>query len=305
MATHRTNPNLRMLSINQDPSLLPGYGAPDFEARCREDEIKIARSLTPMIFLWGETLVFLKLDCLIDIPQFLSTASKSWWPNLRILQLAAILDEDEGSDAPFSGGLDPEKQYRAPQEALQGLTAALPFMRSLMKIDIQFRDPTTGFWACCICVNLFTKTDLTELVYHPPRSIIMDYFARHTAIVPCRCGAMIEGPTLVTRDLALPGKLVSDLQEAVQQYRLQDLAAWCCRITQLRWGRLTRPFLPCTQWNKDTSNWDFSFMNDMDVFIWQMGYFWLQLDRSDFLKDLDPPSFRRMLDEEYEEDFGQ
>lgn len=293
-----------MLCITQDPTFLPGYASPDFVVRCREDERAIARSLTLMIQLWSNTLVSIKLDCHIDIPQFLSMASKSWWPSLEVMQMAAILDEDEGSETPGSGGLDPEKRYRAPQEALEGLITALPFMRNLVKIDIQFRDPTTGFWACCVCVDLNTRTNPPHLVYYPPRYVIRDYFVRQTAIVPCRCGALTAGPTLVTREVVLPGALLTEFQDAVRQHRQQDLTAWCCRISQLRWGRLTPPFLPCTRWDRDTDCWIFSFLNDMDPFIWRMGHFWHQLDRADFLKELDPTYYSMVLDAEYEADFG-
>lgn len=73
---------------------------------------------------------------------------------------------------------------------------------------------------------------------------------------------------MVATDVVLPGQLVTEFQDVVRQHRRQNLAVFCCRDAP------HNDILPCTQWNKETAHWDFVFLNDMDVFIYEMGVFW-------------------------------
>jgi hypothetical protein len=274
-----------MLRLIQNPLPTPDWPDPDFEIRDRNDEITIARSLTPKVSRWSQTLVSLKIDCIIDIPEFLLAASNAMWPNLETMDVVAILDKDEGEETLGSGGLDLEREYRVAGELLQGLTAALPGMRSLTKFDVRFRDPTNGRWACCLCMDLAAKINTKRLVWQPTPSTMESCDTRrerHRAVVPCGSSQMTEGGgTLVTRDVVLPGQLVTAFQDTVWECRRQEVAVCCCRDDEVRPGKKVYPVLPCTRWNKETGCWDFAFLNDLDVLIWQMGNFFEEMEGLD------------------------
>lgn len=282
-----------MLSIIQNPAPTRGLGSP-IQIRDRHDESTIGKALTPLISLWSKTLVSLKLDCVIDIPQFLFMASNSMLPNLETLDVCTIIDENErnatywaagvdlideheSSETYWSAALNPGKQYRACGDLLRGLVAALPAMRSLTKLDVRFRDPEyDDTFAGCLFIDLSTKINTKRLVWQPLQ--FPHYGSEvYRTVVPC-CPLVTEGGTMVATGLVLPGRLVTEFQNAVWEYRRQKVAAFCCRdccrdtshsVRCIQWK-----FLPCTQWNKETGRWDFVFLNDMDVFIWQMGVFW-------------------------------
>lgn len=288
-----------MLSIVQDPSRsLHRPSDPDFKIRDRHEEMTIADTLTPSLSLWSKTLVSLKLDCVIDIPQFLLTASKLMWPNLETMDLLGILDQDDCDKTYGSGDLDPEKEYRACTEYLRGLVAAFPGMRSLTKLDVRFKDPTNNEFACCLRMDLGTRINIERLVWQPTpfSNICSDSrgfgFENEHAAMPC-CPLMAEDGTMIARDVVLPGQLVTEFQDTVWQSRHQKVTVICCRDDAYR-----SP-LPCTRWNKETNRWDFAFNNDMDVFIWQMGYLWHELDAWDEWKDRFSMRRFRVVDDDF------
>lgn len=183
------------------------------------------------------------------------------------------------------------------------MTAALPGMRSLTTFDVRFQDPTNGRWACCLCMDLGPRVNAKRLVWQPTPSTMASYGETHRAVVPS--GSLVTGGgMLVTRDVVLPGQLVTNFQNTVWQYRHQKVAVCCCRDDEVRPGTKVFPLLPCTQWNKETDCWDFAFLNNMNVLIWQMGNFFEEMERWDSWKEREPEAFRKLLDADFEEDFG-
>lgn len=266
-----------MLSIIQNP-VRRVMGSP-FVIHDRHDESTIGKALTPLISLWSNTLVSLKLDCVIDVPQFLFTvASNSMLPNLETLDVSTNIDEHERRETYWSAELDPGYQYRACADLLRGLVAALPAMRSLTKIDVRFEDQE-GYnrWAGCLYIDLSTRINTKRLVFQPLQYSSHCISDAYRTVAPCS-PLVTEGGTMVATDMVLPGRLVTEFQNTVWEYRRQKVAAFCCRdccrdytgsVPAVLWK-----LLPCTQWNRETDRWDFVFSNDMDVFIWQMGVFW-------------------------------
>ena len=217
-------------------------------------------------------MVCLKLDCLIDVPQFLLLASRSIWPKLDRMDLVGILDEDNSGYYRIRS-----KEIQAGSDLLRGFQAALPNMPKLTTLGTRFRDSERYFWAFSLCVDLSTRLDIERRVWQPeyvPSSTCTFNPIKH-AVTPC-CPLATESGIVVAHDGTLPGHLVTELQNTVWQFRRLDLAVFCCRENEM--GEFLDTPLPCSQWNKETKSWDPAFMNNMDVYIYDMGLHWERMD---------------------------
>ncbi|KAG6356402.1 hypothetical protein INS49_015790 [Diaporthe citri] len=234
------------------------------------NRITITEALTPQVSLWSNSLVCLKLNSVMDIAQFLLTASGSVWLRLHRLDLTGFLDQDDGSS---ERAVDDREQ--ASSDLLRGLIAALPSMRNLTRIGVRLRDlrgPIRWHPPCLLGMDLTPKAN-TEWPDWVPGSLRLAYPSKDP-IVPCGSLPTSVSGIIKAHHVALAGHLVKELQDTVWQQRRLDLAVFCCKEHPER--GFFEPGPSCTQWNKETDSWDPAFKNDMDVLIYDMGQYWLQ-----------------------------
>ncbi|KAI7776979.1 hypothetical protein LA080_004274 [Diaporthe eres] len=217
--------------------------------------ITITEALTPHLSLWSNSLVCLKLNSVMDISQFLLTASNSVWPRLRRLDLTKFLDQYDGSS---ERAVDDGEQ--ASSDLLQGLIAALPSMRNLTRVGVRLRDPR-GPWPDWAPTSLHWS--------HPSKD----------PILPCGSFPTSLSGIIKANHATLAAHLVKALQDAVWQQRRLNLAVFCCQ-NHPEMG-FCEPGPSCTQRNKETGSWDPEFKNDMNVLIYDIGQYWLQTGPSE------------------------
>lgn len=257
IASHATKPGLRKLIIVSNRSW-PVYSRHD-----RSDRIVIAKAVTPQLSLWRDSLVCLRLHCVIDVPQFLLTASESPWPNLDRMDMVGIIDD---------GVADGDVQ--ACNDLLRGIIAALPSMRSLTRIGTWFNHPLGGLWVFSLCMDLGGRRGTERRVWHP--RVCEPPVKR--AVISC-CPVSGGNAILTSRGIKLPGDLVAELQSTVWEQRQVELSAFRCTEDGPSLMGTFAPTDPCTQWNKRSGSWDPAFMNDMDIFIYDMGQYWEQVQK--------------------------
>lgn len=229
--------------------------------------ITITEALTPQVALWSKNLVCLKLDSVIDIAQFLLTASDSVWPRLRRLDLTGFLDQYD--DSP-ERALDDEEQ--AFSDVLHGLIAALPSMRNLTRVGVRIQGPTRGHWPLFLGMDLTPRINTERHNWAP--SSTRRACPSKDPIIPCGSLTTALSGIIKAYRVNLQGHLVKELQDTLWQQRRLELAAFCCK--EGPGMRSLEPGPCCTQWNKETDSWDPAFNNDMDVLIYDMGQYWLQ-----------------------------
>lgn len=256
---HAAKPSLTKLSVSHR-NVLSGHLVG------HRNRITITEALAPRVSLWSNSLVCLKLDSVMDIAQFLSTASESVWPHLHRLDLTGCLDKyDDDSDR----AVDDEEQ--AFNDLLQGLTEALPSMRNLIKFGVRFRDHRKRR-------SYLFSMDLTPRIktewQHWPSASPHRTCPSKDPVIPCGSLPTSVSGIIKAYHVTLAGDLVKALQDTVWQQRRLHLAVFCCRQDP-EMGFL-EPGPCCTQWNKETDSWDPAFMNGMDGFIFDMGQYWFQ-----------------------------
>lgn len=225
----------------------------------------ITKSLTSRVSLCSNTLVCLKLDTVMDITQFLLTASDFIWPRLGKLKLRGFLDEyDQGP----ARAVDSKEQ--AISDLLEALVVALPKMPRLMKVDVRLEK---HIWNCdsTFQMGLDHRGD-TEW-----QGCIRPILCCNKAVLkPCLSLPTSISAIAMARLVDLPGSLVIELQAAVWKHRRLELAVFCCGKGGER--GFSEPAVCCTTWNRKTDTWDLALMNDMDIFIYDMGQYLWQLD---------------------------
>lgn len=248
---HAVNPDLTKLDITQDQ--LVGFfqvGQP------RHNQVRIAQSLAPQLSLWRNTLVRLKLNCFIDPPQFLLTASDSAWPNLAKLDLVGNLDEEE---IHLAGQWDME--MRVDGDFLRGLIACMPQMPRLTTVQMRFKHG----WDRRICMELGARTSTNKELMRKPAALGVSR-PRKLPVSPCSPLATDSG-IVKAHNIALPSGLVTELQDTVWRARGLNLAVFRCSETLESFD--FRP--PCTKWDRETDSWEPAFLNDMNEVIYALG----------------------------------
>lgn len=237
--------------------------------------ITITEALTPHLSLWSNSLVCLKLNSVMDIAQFLLTASNSVWPRLRRLDLTGFLDQYDGSS---ERAVDDGEQ--ASSDLLQGLIAALPSMRNLTRVGVRLRDPRGPVrWRRRILLGMdLTPRVITQWPDWAPTSVRWSHPSKDP-ILPCGSFPTSLSGIIKAHHATMAGHLVKELQDAVWQQRRLNLAVFCCQ-DHPEMG-FCEPGPSCTQWNKETDSWDPAFKNDMNVLIYDIGQYWLQTGPSE------------------------
>lgn len=264
VAAHTAKPSLAKLSILRQFDSLR-----HFQNLAHRDRIYVTKALTPLLFLWSNSLVHLKINGAFNTAQFLLTASKSVWPHLRKLDLGEYLGRyDDGS----GGAVDSNEQ--ACSDLLEGLVVTIPRMQKLARVDIS--QPHDGYVRDFLfCMDLTPRRD-TE--WHG--QVTSFPWPNNVPITPCGSLPTPVGAAAKAKGMTLPGHLVTELQDTVWKYRRLELAVFGCG-GHSEWIQPNGPpcwDLTCTIWNRKTDTWDAALMNDMDIFIYEMGQYWGQVN---------------------------
>lgn len=206
----------------------------------------------------------------MDTTQFLLTASDSVWPHLGKLKLKGFLDEYGQGPA---GAVDSKEQ--AISDLLEALVVALPKMPKLTKVDVRFgkRNGDYGNYDSTFQMDLDHRSD-TEW-----QGCVRPILCVNKAVfTPCLSLPTSVSAIAMAKLVDLPGSLVTELQAAVWKHRRRELAVFCCGKGGER--GFSEPAVCCTTWNRETDTWDPALMNDMDIFIYDMGQYLWQLDNN-------------------------
>lgn len=263
-ALHAAKPNLADLGFIQCDSF-----AHFRDQVGHRDRITITKSLAPLVSLWSNSLVYLKLDTVMDISQFLLTASNSVWPHLGKLKLRGIVDQ---YDTGFDGALDNKAQ--ANSDLLEGLVVALPSMPKLTNLDVRIREPNGRCfmdWDSVFRIDLDLRRGMESHGCVKPEP-----WCSKLPVIPCGPLPTSVGAIATAHLVTLPGSRVTELQAAVWKHRRLELAVFCCGGGEER--GFSEPAPCCTTWNRKTDTWDPALMSEMDVFIYDMGQYLWQLD---------------------------
>lgn len=263
---HITKPSLTELGLSQNFSLFAYLR----DRIGHANRIIITEALTSRVSLWSNSLVCLKLNCVMDITQFLLTASNSVWPQLARLDLMGFLDQyNDGSD----GAVD--RRERACSDMLEGLVVALPSMPRLMGADIRFWQTRGYNWSFFFRMDLTprTKTEWQDMT-------IPHQLCSKGPVLPCGSLPSCICGVVQAHRITLPGQLVTELQNTVRQHRRLELPVFCCKEDLGKEDPVlgyVRTETYCKVWNRETGSWDPALMNDMDMFIYDMGQYWSQV----------------------------
>lgn len=235
-----------------------------------QNRVTITKALAPLVSLWSDTLVCLKIHSVMDITQFLMTASQSVWPHLQRLDLMGFLGERDGG---LHRAVDNPEQ--ASIDFLQGFISALPSMPTLARLVARFEYAKTWGAGTFLSVDLTPRKNI-ELHDWVPLSSHRVYRENPSKypLVPCGSLPTFVGGTIKSYHAIWPGHLVTELLDTVWQQRQLDLAVCCCREDP-EMG-FFEPKVCCTQWSKETNFWVPAFKNDMDILIYEMGQYWLE-----------------------------
>lgn len=204
----------------------------------------------------------------MDIAQFLLAASNSTWPHLRHLDLEGYLDRDVDGDVI-------ESKQKACSGVLEGLAVALPSMRKLTRVDIV--QTHNGYSRNFLfCMDLTPRWDTEWHGYGP---VTPFHWSNNFPIYPCGSLPTPVCATVKAYHMILQGPLVTELQNTVWKHRRLELAVWQCEGSP-KWGchNGATSWGICTIWNRMTDTWNPARMNDIDIFIYEMGEYWSQVN---------------------------
>lgn len=265
---HKVKPSLTKLNISHissDVGHLVG----------QQNRITITKALAPLASLWSDSLVCLKLHYVMDVTQFLKTASESVWPHLYRLDLTGFLGEYDGG---LHRAVDNEEQTSI--DLLQGFISALPSMPTLARLVAKFENANTWGAAIVLNVDLSPRKNTERHDWVPP-SPHRAYRAcpSKDPLIPCGSLPTSVYGTIKSYHVIWPGYLVTELLDTVWQQRQLDLAVCCCQ--EQPGNDFFKPRVCCTQWSKETDSWVPALKNDMDILIYEMGQYWLETKYQD------------------------
>ncbi|KAJ0115050.1 hypothetical protein J7T55_001458 [Diaporthe amygdali] len=219
---------------------------------------------------WNHRLVSLKLQYVVNIPRFLREASNIEWPTMKTIDLVGMMtaidgDNDEGQIM----------AHATCRNIIEALITALPGMPKATTFRISMEFDATYGRAFKVGMSLGDIAIHKKPAKIPPR--FADWRCREEVfeVLPC-CGTFVPDfytGTLKIAGMAIPGDLATQLQDAVRRHRRQGLEVFSCNEQWMNGER----YPPCTQWNRQKATWDVILMNDMDLFIFDMGQCWEEL----------------------------
>lgn len=213
---------------------------------------------------WSDRLVSLEIANNIVLQDFLRDASETTWPNLKKLKLTGVEDlrlTDPGIDR------DEDDTNALVDETgiiiIGALITALPCMPKAKEVRVKLVCRTNwhnkGF-KIKIHLGNITRVEKVGKMLHCGDKFVPD---------STNGVAKVQG-------IELPGGVAAELQDVVRSYGRQELEVFAC--TDVGYCYRREPHRPCMQWNRQTGSWGPVFENDMDMFIYEMGQYWEELD---------------------------
>lgn len=202
---------------------------------------------------WTNNLVQLDLKHMIDLPRFLLEAGRSTWPNLKVMHLLGVLDNQNKSSKE-----EIEATGRETCTALvQGLISMLPSMPKITTVTIKMRG-TVGWWGA-IQLGMKLGNPVREHHYWPEGDGWVHSYSYR--FVP-----NYDNGVVLAVGANFPGHLATELQHTVRRHQLKDLGVFFDK-------EKLRKRCPCWQWNSEEQSWDAVFKEEEDEFIYQMGQY--------------------------------
>lgn len=210
----------------------------------------------------------------MDITQFLLTVSNSVWPHLERLDLIGFLDNLHGDlhEAVHS-------KEQACSDMLQGLITALPSMPTLTRVGVRFRDPIYKRWVFILCMDLSPGKHAGG--HDCSSAISWPWFPSKDPVIGCCPLPNSVSGIIKSYRITLPEHMVKQLESTVWQCRRLELSIFGCK-NDPEMG-FFEPGPTCTVWNRKTETWDMALMNDMDMFIYEMGQYWWEINKERIL----------------------
>ncbi|KAK7710819.1 hypothetical protein SLS64_005724 [Diaporthe eres] len=204
---------------------------------------------------WTDRLVSLKIHHTIIVPDFLQEASEIIWPNLKTIKLTGVMDVRGDGTFPDSA-VQHAVADKTCSSIIKSLAMVVPSMpkattfRIRMIFNVEFREA----FQLSMHLGNFARTD------------------KAVKMLPCSDKFVPNANNGVAKAVGiyLSGLDATKLQDAVLCHRRQELEVFSC--TQ-DWYTIWSD-RHCGQWNRRTESWDPAFMNDMDIFIYEMGQYW-------------------------------
>lgn len=257
VATHAQKPRLKKLWLISNDTWDSFWADP----MDRDTYIDAARALAPSLTVWKDSLVSLKLDCIIDVPSLLAVAGTTTWPKLDRMDLVGVVEST------VSAFRQREDQIVACNDLLRGIAAALPGMPALTKLGSRFRNADTVDFAFSFCMDIGARRGRERQL----RQLTECDDPHKSAITTCR-PVPSQNAIAKAQGIVLPGDLVTGLQKVVRQQRGMELAVFCCTENE-PWD-LCFTNAPCRQWDREAEEWDPVLVNGMDHLIYTMGQYW-------------------------------
>lgn len=224
---------------------------------------------------WSDRLVSLKIYHNIVVEDFLRSASKAVWPNLKVMKLVGAID-DERQD--WWNPVDEEDEDdvnavadESSSKIIAALTTALPSMPKATRFQIR----------------MIPDTDVPHKAYKV--SIHLGNIAKTKKPgkeLPCIASIIPDSNSGIARMSGIypRGSTTIQLQDVVRVQRRQELEVFACgEDGYYDWHLHNRrtPHRPCARWDRQTENWEAVFRNGMDLFIYELGQYWEAVDHMD------------------------
>lgn len=212
---------------------------------------------------WSDRLVSLKIDHNIVVEDFLQSASKIIWPNLKAIKLEGAVQielQDDWSQVD-EDDLNPIADEFG-SRTTRALITALPSMPKVTDFQIKMFSKTLGI-AFKVSMHLGNIARTEKASKTLP---CVDSFVSNSN------NGLAKG-----HGIYFHGDTVTRMQDAVRAHRRQELEVFACGDDRFYFRR--NPHRPCAKWNRRTESWDIVFKNDMDMFIYDMGQYWEAVDK--------------------------
>lgn len=205
----------------------------------------------------------------VVVEDFLRSASKVVWPNLKTIKLVGAIDVEREDGWNYVNADDENAVADETSSRVIGaLITALPSMPKATKFQIRMTfnpDFTHKAFKVSIHLDNNAKTEKTGRLQQPcVASFVPDS----------------NSGVATMRGIYLPGSTTIKLQDVVRAQRRQELQLFACDGDGYydRCQYYKAPHRPCAKWNRRTESWEAVFRNNLDIFIYEMGQYWETVD---------------------------